>query len=76
MTLKTCLFFGGASNLIAMARRGPNTPPGKACPERATGAVEGAASSRNAIKHGLTANAPVVRQVESVEDWERHSSRS
>ena len=43
-----------------MARRGPNTQRGKAT------------SSRNAIKHGLTANAPVVRQVESVEDWERH----
>jgi len=43
-----------------MARRGPKTATGKA------------ASSRNALKHGLTAEAPVVRQVESVEDWEYH----
>ena len=43
-----------------MARPGPNTQRGKA------------ASSRNAIKHGLTADAPVVRQVESVEEWEWH----
>lgn len=43
-----------------MVRRGLNTQRGKA------------ASSRNAITHGLTATAPVVRQVESVEDWNWH----
>ena len=31
-----------------------------------------ATCSRNAIKHGLGAGEPVVRQVESVEDWYRH----
>jgi hypothetical protein len=31
-----------------------------------------AASRRNALKHGLSAEAPVVRQVERVEDWEYH----
>src|SRR5439155_437136 len=34
-----------------------------------------AASSRNAVTHGLTASAPVVRQVESIEDWERHAEQ-
>jgi len=43
-----------------MVRRGPRTSEGKA------------ASGRNAVTHGLTAEAPVVRQVESVEDWEYH----
>ena len=28
--------------------------------------------SRNALKHGLSSEAPVVRQVERIEDWERH----
>jgi hypothetical protein len=60
VTLRACLFFAGASNLIAMARRGPRTTGGKS------------ASSRNAIKHGLGATAPVVRQVESIEDWNWH----
>jgi hypothetical protein len=31
-----------------------------------------AIASRNAIRHGLTATAPVVRQVEGIEDWEHH----
>jgi len=31
-----------------------------------------AASSRNALKHGLSAGDPVVRQVEDAEDWQRH----
>ena len=31
-----------------------------------------AVSSRNAVKHGLSAHAPVVRQVEPVEEWEWH----
>jgi hypothetical protein len=39
---------------------GPKTPKGKA------------ASSRNALSHGLSATTPVVRQVESAEDWQRH----
>ena len=39
---------------------GPKTRGGKA------------ASSRNAVKHGLTASAPVVRQIERLEDWEHH----
>lgn len=43
-----------------MTRRGPNTERGKAT------------SSRNAVSHGLAATAPVVRQVESIEDWEHH----
>lgn len=43
-----------------MATRGPNTGRGKA------------AVRRNALKHGLGAGEPVVRQVESVEDWYRH----
>ena len=34
-----------------------------------------AASSRNAVTHGLTTSAPVVRQVESIEDWERHAEQ-
>src|SRR5438552_8417206 len=43
-----------------MARRGPNTERGKA------------ASSLNAVKHGLRSNAPVIPEVESFEDWDRH----
>jgi hypothetical protein len=43
-----------------MVKRGPGTASGKA------------ASSRNAVKHGLRSDAPVVRQVERIEDWERH----
>jgi hypothetical protein len=43
-----------------MTRRGPRTSEGKT------------ASSRNATTHGLTADAPVVRQVERIEDWEYH----
>lgn len=39
---------------------GPKTAKGKAI------------SSRNALSHGLSATAPVVRQIESTEDWERH----
>jgi len=31
-----------------------------------------AASSRNAVTHGLTASAPVVRQVELIDDREHH----
>jgi len=42
-----------------MTRRGPNTQRGKA------------ASSRNAIKHGLTSEAPVTL-AESHEEWQRH----
>ena len=34
-----------------------------------------AAASRNSLKHGLTAAAPVVRQLESIEDWERHAEQ-
>jgi hypothetical protein len=43
---------------MAMARRGPNTQRGKA------------ASSRNAVKHGLTSDAPVIPG-ESLEQWRR-----
>jgi len=43
-----------------MARRGPNTARGKA------------ASSRNAVKHGLRSDAPVIPELESFDDWERH----
>ena len=43
-----------------MARRGPNTARGKA------------ASSRNAVKHGLRSGAPVIPELESFDDWERH----
>jgi len=39
---------------------GPKTRVGKA------------ASSRNAVKHGITASAPVVRQVELIDDCEHH----
>ena len=49
-----------SANLVQMARRGPRTSEGKA------------ASSRNALKHGLSAGDPVVRQVEDAEDWQRH----
>ena len=42
-----------------MARPGPNTQRGKA------------ASSRNAVKHGLTSESPVVPG-ESHEEWQRH----
>jgi hypothetical protein len=31
-----------------------------------------AASSVNAVKHGLRSNAPVISEIESFEDWERH----
>jgi len=41
-----------------MARRGPNTPRGKA------------ASSSNAVKHGLRSGAPVIPELESFDDWE------
>jgi hypothetical protein len=41
-----------------MTRRGPNTQRGKA------------ASSRNAVKHGLTSEAPVI-PVESHAEWQR-----
>ena len=43
-----------------MVKRGPNTERGKA------------ASSINAVKHGLRSNAPVIPEVESSEDWDRH----
>ncbi|HLC28805.1 MAG TPA: hypothetical protein VJL07_05100 [Dehalococcoidia bacterium] len=43
-----------------MAQRGPGTPRGKA------------ASSHNAVKHGLRSGAPVIPELESFEDWERH----
>jgi len=43
-----------------MARRGPSTARGKA------------ASSRNAVKHGLRSDAPVIPELESFDDWERH----
>jgi len=41
-----------------MVKRGPSTARGKA------------ASSLNAIKHGLRANAPVIPEVESFEEWQ------
>ncbi len=31
-----------------------------------------AAASRNALQHGLRSTAPIVRQVETWKDWERH----
>ena len=43
-----------------MVKRGPNTPAGKA------------ASSTNALKHGLRSNAPVIPVFEDFDDWERH----
>jgi hypothetical protein len=43
-----------------MAKRGPNTPAGKA------------ASSMNALKHGLRSDAPVIPLFEDFDDWERH----
>jgi hypothetical protein len=43
-----------------MGTRGPKTAAGKA------------AVGRNALKHGLLSSAPVVRQVESIEDWKQH----
>jgi len=43
-----------------MAQRGPRTEGGKA------------ASSRNSIKHGLRSGAPVIPELESFEEWERH----
>ena len=43
-----------------MVKRGPSTASGKA------------ASSRSAIKHGLRSDAPVIPELESFEDWERH----
>ena len=43
-----------------MARRGPNTERGKA------------AARVNAVKHGLRSNAPVIPELESFEDWDRH----
>ena len=43
-----------------MVTRGPNTPAGKA------------ASSRNALKHGLRSEAPVIPVFEDFDDWERH----
>jgi len=39
---------------------GPKTAKGKA------------ASSRNAVKHGLRSDAPVIPELESFDDWERH----
>jgi hypothetical protein len=43
-----------------MAKSGPNTQAGKAT------------VSRNALQHGLRSTAPIVRQVETWDDWERH----
>ena len=43
-----------------MVRRGPNTERGKA------------ASSPNAIKHGLRSDAPVIPELESFDEWDRH----
>src|SRR4030042_4255584 len=43
-----------------MTKSGPNTKAGKAT------------VSRNALQHGLRSTAPIVRQVETWEDWERH----
>jgi hypothetical protein len=39
---------------------GPKTVRGKA------------ASSRNSIKHGLRSDAPVIPELESFDEWERH----
>jgi hypothetical protein len=39
---------------------GPKTKRGKA------------ASSRNALKHGITSTSPVIPEMESEEEWERH----
>jgi hypothetical protein len=55
---------GGKSYLrevCVMGRRGPNTFAGKA------------AVRRNAVKHGLRAESPVVVEVESEEEWQRFS---
>jgi len=41
---------------------GPKTDKGKA------------ASSRNALKHGLRSDAPVIPEMESFDDWERFRS--
>ena len=43
-----------------MAKRGPNTARGKA------------ASSMNALKHGLRSGAPVIPGFEEFADWEHH----
>jgi hypothetical protein len=33
-----------------------------------------AASSRNSIKHGLRSDAPVIQELASFREWERHSA--
>jgi len=43
-----------------MAKRGPNTAAGKAV------------SMLNATRHGILSEAPIIRDAESEEDWERH----
>jgi hypothetical protein len=46
-----------------MARRGPNSERGKA-------------ASRGSIKHGLRSDAPVIPELESFEEGERHCART
>ena len=49
-----------ANRRNALKSTGPKTPAGKA------------ASSRNAIKHGVLSASPVIQGIESQEEWERH----
>jgi len=48
------------SNLIQMGKRGPSTARGRA------------AVRHNALKHGLSSDAPVIPERESDEEWQRH----
>jgi hypothetical protein len=49
-----------ANRKNALKSTGPKTPFGKAV------------SSRNAVKHGIFAAAPILSRIESRNDWEKH----
>src|SRR5207247_11146423 len=58
VTPGACLSFSVTPNLVPMGKRGPNTPESKA------------AVRHNALKHGLTSDAPVIPG-ESLPEWQR-----
>jgi len=74
VTPGACLFLVAFSTLVPMANRGPRTERGKAassrnsikpCPERPL-------KRRGSRRDGLRSGAPVIPELESFEEWERH----